>query len=537
MSITLPLPTAIDTTAADNARDVLVQWASETYVNFDFAGAALGDVVIQPMAEILAALELVATQFQKSTSLVDISSDPAGADSTAVDRILANYGVTRSAGVAATGTVLITLNAAVPLTFPVGFGFSSGSSRFITPVAYAVRVSPDQVVSTTDVLLTPVGNGKYTFSLGVVASTAGAVGVRRLTPLQPDTVIANAVSVVANSDFTNGVDPETNTQLISRFQTGIAPTSFADANSIEAILRKNTNTADIIAVSVVGYGAAEQLRQHGLVHGSGGGRVDVWVKSSAVPNQVGVKKTAVALGVGANGQTTWQVSVSKSDAPGFYNLVGVSTVDGVTAINYQLVSDLRGYDTTGDEYIPDVTNTVEAAYTTYQTATFQFSTNTSAPPGTQQDFLIYLRSPTNLQTIADALTATSVRPIAGDVLVRGAVPCDVFVSVTLLATAGLTAPDTTAIARAAAQAVASTGFDGVLSSATISAAVVAAAPARTIVSHVSMSGVVRLADGTVRYLADADGLVIPNEPTNLLTRRTTCFYLDEANVNVTVQTL
>lgn len=537
MSIALPDFATLDQPTVDNARDVIQQWASEAFGGLDFRGAALADIVVQPLADLHAALSAVATQFLQSTSLVDVNANPAGADATAVDRILANYGVTRRPGVAATGTVLITLNASVPLTIPVGFGFSTGTARFVTATAYAIRTSADQVISSTDVLLTPNGNGKYSFSIAVVASTIGAVGVRRLTVLQPDVTLPNVVSIVANSDFTNGVDPESNTALLARFEVGIAPSSFADANSVAAILRKTDATADIVAVSVVGYGDPEQLRHHGLTHGSGGGRVDVWVKPSAVPDRVGVRKTAVALGIGANGQTTWQVSISKTDMPGFYNVDSVTSTDGTSVVNYQLVSDLRGYDPTGSGYVPDVTSFVEAAYSTYQTATIQFSTPTAVVPGTTQDFLIYLRGPTQLQTIADTLTATAVRPIAGDVLVRGAVPCDVHVSVTLLVPSGVTSPDTSSIAQAAAQAVASTGFDGVLSSAFVAAAVNQVAPARTIIGHVSLTGSIRLPDGTTRYLSDVDGLTIPNEPANLLTRKTTCFYLDAANVDVTVSPL
>jgi hypothetical protein len=265
--------------------------------------------------------------------------------------------------------------------------------------------------------------------------------------------------------------------------------------------------------------------------------VDVWLKTNTLPDQVAVIKEAVSLGLNEEGRTLWQTSILKTDAPGFYDVTQITASDASSSVNYQLVEDVRGYDPTGTGYVPDITTTEEAAYSAYQTSVLRFSTPEAVSAGTTREFLIYLRCAPTLQEAHDLLTSNAVIPVAGDVLVRAAVPCDVVANITIRQPVLQESVSESSIISAAVAAVGKTGFDGILSTATVASAVDQILPDRAIVAHVSLHGTVRLPNGTIRRLYDVDGLIVPNEPEVLYTRDTVCFYLTPEDVYVSIQSV
>lgn len=541
MAIELPDLTTLNAEAVQAAQDTLTQYAMEAFAStvISFASGVISDIVIMPLASIYAAVDDAAQELRRSTSLIDVTADPEGADPDTVDRILANYNVTRKAGSQASGSVAIVVSGPLPLTIPVGFGFTAGANRFVTELAFAARVSEDQIVAETDRLLRPLGDGRYVFTIDVVASEDGVVGVRRLTRLEPDSVLPGVVLSYAESDFTDGADPETNAALIERLKTGLAPTNLADEVTIEALVQRSESTETVIAVSSVGYGDTAQRRHHGLLHTSGGGRLDVWAKTQPIPERVAVRKTATAVSVAPLGGTRWQVSIAREDAPGFYNvdLITPLDVDNPESNALAIASDLRGYDVSGDDYVPDITSVVEAAYSYYQTAIIQFDSEDDYVSGATKDFTIYLRAAAGLIDVHELLTSRTVLPVAGDVLVRAAVPCDVTVAVTILVPTGVTAPEAADVAQAVADVAAQSGFDSALTTGQLAAAAQSVLPDRVIVGHLSMVGVIRCPDGSTIRIEDPDGIRIPSLPEQLVTRKTTCFYLLAEDVSVTFSPL
>jgi hypothetical protein len=85
---------------------------------------------------------------------------------------------------------------------------------------------------------------------------------------------------------------------------------------------------------------------------------------------------------------------------------------------------------------------------------------------------------------------------------------------------------------AVVDAVSQVGFAGQLHSSVISNAAHQFLTGRQAIGHIDMFGKIRRPDGAYTYLRDGTLLTIPNDPTRLVTGRTTVFLVGVDNVSI-----
>jgi len=516
-------------------------WAQELNPGLTLKRGPVNDLVTYVHAVLASALQTDLGRYLSAGSLLAVTADPTLADPTVLAALLSNYRVTRNAGVAATGPAVLVVSGAATVTIAAGALFTAGGQTYAATQVYTAKTEAAQLNTASDVLLIPLAGGGYAFTITVVAQTAGAAGnLRKNTVLLPQAPPGGFLSAYAASDFTGGLDAETNTALVNRLLEGVAATAPSNRLNMAAMLRAIPNFAGFTALSIVGYGDPEMLRdQHSILPLSLGGRVDWYVRTALTAVQVGLTVTATLTGVDTDGYALWQFSLGKDVAPGFYEVRDILPAGSNPTLllnGLPVVADTRALDLTGSGLVPDVVNLVEGAYSRYQAAVITFK-DTRAPAtqsvGTTASYTLAVVLQPGLDAVQDYLTGRAVRSYGCDVLVRAPVPCFVAVTLTINQQAGGDAPDTIGMAAALAGVINTAPFAGRLFAADLLAA---AAPYLNggRASSLELLGRLRYPDGTQRYLRASDVLAVPDDPGRCVSARTVQFFCDPANVALTV---
>jgi hypothetical protein len=406
---------------------------------------------------------------------------------------------------------------------------------------YAGRTSSGNVVGPGDVLIQAAG-ANYSFAVSVLATAVGAAGnVKAGATATLNLSPPQFVKAYATADFTGGQDAETNAHLMTRQQSGLGAKAWGNRVTADAQIRNQFPS--VTATSTVGFGDPEMLRDtHAVWPGHTGGRADVYARSSPTWVGVALAKTATLISVSGT-QGTWQVTIARDDAPGYYEVDRVLLPSSdPTQAGFPASSDVRSYDLTPDathSYFPDVTSSLESSYSRYQTAIVQFVdtvTNASAltPGVSTAAYTVICRTMPLIGQVQDFLGQRPNRPPMGDVLVRAAVPCYTTVSLTLNVLTG-TVVSVPAVAAAIAAAVNATGFVGSVAGSLIFQVVHNLLGAGLVsVSNLSLTGRIRRPDGVSLYLNGTTSLAFVDDPAHMTTAQTVAFLLNLADVSVTV---
>jgi hypothetical protein len=541
MSLTVTDLTTLDPTQVEQFRQQDQALIQEYNPGADLKRGPLQDLVITPKAALDTATQTNIDLIRQSSSLLEINANPTLADTDTVNRLLSNYGLTRNPGAAATGTVTIVLSALVPTVIQPSTIFTINGLTFQPIMTYAGRVTSQLVVGPGDVLITALGSN-YAFSITVQATAVGAAG--NVTNGSTATLSLNPpqfVQAYAQGNFTGGQDEETNEQLIIRLQSGLAAKTWSNRATIDAMLKQQFPA--LMVESIIGFGDAEMLRDaHALWPGHAGGRSDTYVRTAQPWQAVVLTKTATLQSVsGVNG--TWQFTVGRDDAPGYYEIDRILLPSmALTATGFAPSSDVRSWDFTPDathSYFPDVTATIEAVYSRYQTSTVQFVdtvTNASSltPGVSTAQYVVIFRTMPQVAAIQDFLGQRNNRPPMGDILVKAAVPCFMTASMTLNILTGTTV-DVAALQNALAVAVNTAGFIGSIAASMLSQVLHNALGAALVsITGISLAGRIRKPDGTNVSISSSTNLSFSNDNSTMTTNRTVIFLLNATDVTLTI---
>ena len=545
MTIALPDLFTLDETAVSEAHAYITQRISEYAPSIETKRGVLHDVLFHLEAILQTAQDVYADRLRKSGSLLAVTNDPTLAVDDVVDQIASNFRAARFPGKEATGTAVIILNAFVPSTVNSDVVFSASGQTYLPTAAFLGRIEQSQIVNPTDRLIKPVGDGTFYFEIELVAEAVGeAANIKKNTKLTPASTIPYFVTAYAKNSFSSGADYENNETFVKRLQEGIASKNVSNRITLNALLRDQEAFKSILVVSTAGYGDPEQIRYHSVFPVASGNRLDVYLRPSAKPKVIRLEKTATLLGRQGGGGL-WQVSILKDDLPGFYNVdkvVKATVVDGDTETGLEITEDIRGFNLAADTsgFIPDIVNAVEAAYSPYQTAIIRFIDTTTDPAlavGSTLSYAFYLRGMSLIKEAQDFLGGRDVRPTAGDLLVKAAVPCDLRLSFVVYKKISDPAIDTAGISTALADTVNNIGFIGRLAASTLHSVIHSYLSAGQTVSAIEMFGTILGPDGIKRYIRNFNVLEIPNEPSNMVSARTTAFILDPSDVGISVQNI
>lgn len=544
MTITVQDLTTLNPALVTQFDAELTTLVQEENPTFDLRAGVFHDLLIHVNAQLNAAIQTNINIIIQSNSLQAIQANPALSDVTVVGALLSNYNIVDNPGAEATGTVTFIINQLIGVVIPSTMVLTINGLTFNPNITYAARTSSLSIITSSDTLIYPIGTNLWAFDIQATATAIGSDGnVTRSTTVTPDVAPPNFVKAYVKSDFTGGVDADTTQTLIAKLEGGQAIKAWSNRSSILGLLRDQPNFANILNGSIIGFGDPEMDRdQHSIWPGHLGGRSDLYLQSQPFYQDVTVQKTATLLSKSGS-VGLWQTSLILSDAPGFYSVdrVLLTAVDQSTP-GFQVSSDVRSFDLSSPPSNtlnpPDIVTVVEAAFSRYETSTIQwYDTITNAAPlsiGATAPYNVILRVMPLIDQVQDFLNARTNRPPMCDVLVRGAIPCFTTMAFTVNYNSNLAAPDVPTIQTAVANAVNNIGFTGELPISLINQTLHNLAINLLSVTGYTLIGTILQPDLTLVIITDPQLLVIPNNPTDTITSRTTLFFLNPTDVSVTL---
>lgn len=519
---------------------ILAQLMQERHPEVELSRGVFHDLVLYFNAMLNAAVRENIDRLLQSKSLLQITQNPALAEAELVDHVLSNFNLTRDPGTPATGSVTFTFLLDVQTEIQAGITYVANGVEFQPTETFRILPSGSVTTRPNERVMIPVGDDTFTASVPFVAVTPGTGGnIRRGTPMLATSIAGNVAGAFATSDFVDGRDPATNQEYLTKLSLGLAAKTIGSRKSYEAFIRNYPAFQNILHCSVLGCGDVEQQRdQHSLFPISGGGKVDIYLQTNTYAQEVDHVLEATYVGIGTGG-TIWQVVIPRDAAPGFYEVVRVAGIEDRTSNGYAVVQDTRGIDLAQISYAPDVIHVYEGAYSRYQTAVIRFEDSDKLSSGltinqSKALYTVTTRGMPLIGDVHDTLTARENRPRATDILVKAAVPCFTSISFSVRTEANEVLSDETILAmkEAIVKAIGTGGFSGQLHSSVISNAAHDFLTGRQAIGPIDMFGRIRRPDGTIAYLRDNTLLTIPNDPTRLVTGRTTVFVVGVNDISI-----
>ena len=544
MAIEFPSLTGLSQEKVEQARALLVQSLREKSPSLEFRRGVIHDIIIHLESVIHAAQETYADKFRKSGSIKEISADPSIADNTLVDAVPSNFLITRKVSNKSTGSIIIKITYPILLVVAQGSSFTYLGKSYSVTSSFATKINALDVSFPTDRLLNYTGDGYYSFTVDVQSDDVGEVfSLPQGSPLSPNFTVPGFISAHALNDFFSGKAEETNKELLLRLKDGITSDGFSNKSAIASLIKKNYPT--VMDVAAIGFGDPEQIRYHGIMPISEGGKLDLYIKSEGIPANINIDVSAVLIGFRVEGEI-WQASIPASKAYNFYDIVRVvkkaEEANFGVANGYGVLSISRSYDVTssGDKFVPEIEKPAEGSFSKYQTATVTFLDTDNegvSPLGTRANYSLTLRYQRNVKEIQDFLNSPTVRPMSFDVLVKGAIPLDLKLAIIISNRDSSYVVDTSVISYAVSSYVNNLKMNQPLYKSDVIAVIHSLLESDQSVVSVDMRGKLTYPNGTVKYINAPDVLTIPNDTQNMVTSRTTAIFLNKSDVTVVVKSV
>lgn len=536
----------LDTTRVDELMATFSQLVRERHPEVELSRGVFHDLVIYFNSALNAAVQENIDRLMQSNSLLAITQNPDLADPELVDNVLANYNVKRDRGKTAVGDAVVIVNQNVTTQINSTIRMTAGGVTFFPTRTFVGIPAGQNTAAEGDRAMLPVGDGTYAFKITVFATDVGTVGnIPRGTVLTPDIAPSNVAAIFAAVDFTKGVDPATNVEYIAKLPDGLAAKTIGGRRSFTSLIRAQPDFQNILHMSVVGFGDAEQKRdQHSLFPVSGGGRVDIYAQTHSIAQRVDHLMTATYIGPASQNDDTagtiWQVTLTKDTAPGFYYVSRIAKVNDPTSTGYEIISSTPGYNVAGSDYMPDIVTQEEVEFTRYKTLTLQFVDVDVQRAGLipRQSTATYAVTTVGLPLIGalqDFVAGRDIRCRMADVLIKAAVPCLTSISFKVRRAANEPDPDFAGIKAAIVSAVAKIGFSGQLSASVISSAAHQFLVGQQSVSDVDMFGKILRPDGKTVYVRDPARIEVPNDPENMVSPKTVVFLVSEDDIEIAAE--
>lgn len=518
----------------------MAQLMQERHPDVELTRGVFHDLVLYFNSVLNTAVRENIERILQSRSLQQIIQNPALAEDELVDHVLSNFNVTRNPGATAFGAATFVFLLNTRTVLPVDVEYTTEEATFVPAETFIVLPTGSIPTQTNERVMIEVGDGTYAVTVPFVATTVGTAGnIRRGTKFYANSIPGNVAEVFAAADFVTGKNPATNEEYLQELDLGLTAATIGSRTSYEKFIRAQPAFKNILHCSVLGCGDPEQQRdQHSLFPISGGGKVDIYVQTMPYAQEVDHTLQATYVGIGVNG-TIWQVTIPRDIHPGFYEVSRVAKPLDKTSNGYEVLSDSRGVDLAQITYVPDIIYAVEGAYTRYQTSIIRFEDSDTLSSGLTVNqskawYTVTTRGMPLVADIHDTLTSRDNRPRATDLLVKSAVPCFTKISFEIRTenNAVIDADTIAAMKQAVVNAIAGVGFGGQLHSSVITTAAHKFLTGRQAIGEIDMFGRIRRPDGTDAYLRDRTLLVIPDDPTRLVTGRTTVFVTGVEDVSI-----
>lgn len=539
-----PTITDLDPAVVAQNEAFLVTFLQEQYPSLDLSeGRVLRNLLIRPAAQFYSLNQLNIVNLQDSMSVIAIEANPALADPALVDAVLSNYRITRFPGALATGQITIVIQSFITTPVEAGTIFTANGLTYTTSQSYVGVTDPAAITSGQQFLIVRRNDGLFAFTIPVSATAVGTLyNAKQGTRFTSAPTIAGVVDLFATADFSGGLNQQSNQDLIDQFKLALSPAVFSGRANINSLLV--SLFSGLQATSIIGLGDPEMLRdRHNLFNISTGGKADIYARTARLPVGQVLTKTATLID---KIRQIWQFSIGRDDAPGFYSISSIlppnSTPDQG---GFEIVSEVRGLDltSTDGEFVPQIANIVEGAYSRYQTAVVQFVDNLTDTTGlvdgtSQQQYQVTVLAMPNIADLQAIAVDRGRRNPQADYLVRAPVPAFSSVDLTVLYADPAPVPDVNAIKQAVVTRISGLNFlMGQLPASLIYQAVqeAIAGTGTMVQAPIDIEVVIRKPNGELIRARSANEIIVPDLPADDVTSRTTIFYLGLNDVGVSVR--
>ena len=429
------------------AETLIGQYVSDRFPSIDVTpGTTIYDLVIRPAAIVYLTNRAQLTALAATNSILGIQNNPSLASDQVLDSILSNFLITRNPGTNVTGNLRINVSRSAAYTIQAGVEFTAPNGLIYTADT-TVNGTPSPSNS-IDVQLysSDSTNTQWYFIVPVTAAGSGStyilVGQPQFTMADP---IPNLISIFAFGGFNNGVDQETNDQLIARIPNALSAKNLVSRSSLNSVLKDNF--PQVTSVGVAGFGDPALRRGADNVFGiKTGGVADVWVRTSPYPLTRSFTITAAKTNNTVSGDV-FEFVVPSNLFPGNYFVSAVNDIGQPSNVagSYQILSQSKSVQQ-GSGHI--ISSSDQGAYSAYQVSTVTFlvpPTTGGAPVYTSstQAFVVQVMGCPDIDVIQNYVSDPSIRPAGMDYLVRSAIPC--FVSFSPITVYGQSSTDVNSV--------------------------------------------------------------------------------------------
>lgn len=540
--------------------ELIVAFIQEAFPSLDLSpGTALRDLVVRMYAHLETRIQEQIDLALVSSSLLEISKNPTAVDELQLERLLANYNVSRSQGSTASGKLRLFLanadsavingNTEIVIN---GVSFNPAESFLLLPSSL-YTAAPGQR------LITPSGS-TFTAVIDLVAANSGSSGnVRTGALMEAMTPTPNSlISGKVDSDFTGGADADDNVVLLAKMKSGIVGKVFGGREHIKAKLK--AQFSGIIDVGSIGFMDPEMRRD--LVNGVHmGGRVDLFVKSASYPSRIQEQFIPRFVSFDTNKkQGVFEIDLDSNQASGLYSIESIKSIIN-QAGSYEILSDNRtftdinNHSVSAEARVPFPALQVatirfvvpfdgmllawnsETAAPTYETFAANVNTyiQTQATAQYFRYFVEYLRMP-NLQEIQAYVDSASERSLSADMLVHAPIPVMCSVQFRLLKKSGAADIDIAKLKAAIVSKFNSYEFgDAIQGSALIHTAYENLPDGYAIDLPIHMYGVIINPDLSKDVIFSSDALKPPVNYAKGVSPRNTAFFLESNMIDVSIR--
>lgn len=481
-------------------------------------------------------------RWRRSATPQQIAEDPTLADDDVVEDAFNRWNVERQDGSAAQGEVTIVVTDDTTVTVAAGSIWEANGYQFTADAAYVAKAEADQINVDTDRLLTELDDGNFAFTIEVTATEDGTgPQLPKDTTLVPQVTPVNFLVAYAANDFFNGRDLETNAEMLTRQQEGVAAKALSGRLSMQATLLDRDEFTGLVAQSIVGMGDAEMLRDRHTIFPFGfGGRVDWYVRTQERLDHTVLTKTATLISKSGS-EGTWQFSLARDEAPGCYEIGSIRLTSAANLTgSFEITSDTRGYDVTGSGFIPDIVDAEEAAYSAYQTLVIQFVDDTTDATalaiGATADYSVEVVGLPLIGDLQELVGGRLMRNCMADAMVKAPVPCFLQISATIHKKSTEASPDLDAIKTALCEEVNRVGFLGVLYASQLHNRIHQHLTGDQSVGALDLFARLRTPAGVTRYMRSDEVIEIEDAPGEMVTSQTVQFLCEPADVALDVAT-
>jgi hypothetical protein len=510
--------------------DRLTAFISQYYTDVETGpGSVISELLIKLAASIQNEQYNTILTLNQGNSIKGVLNSSETTYSPVIDYVAANYNTERSSGTKVKGKIKVSVSSPTRYFFLKKYIFIQPSLQLQYLVTKDFSVSPTPSAILEEIQLYE-DNGLYYFILDVEAENAGAdyqVSSGTTFIANPGAYITNFVKAEAYGNFSSGRAIETDKELVAKIKSNLGNTRF---ESPAGILNNFSKTfSGFQSLSVCGANDIEMARAKQNVLGiSTFGKADVYVRTSLGPEIKQVVKKALKIS-----ETTWEMRINNTDAPGFYYISAIIPISPMVNLGGTLVikpQPTYGFELYDKQRNNDIPSLFDSRFTKYQTAvvTFTYEDTPNSPVGTLQDFDVHFNYQPNIKEMQDMLLLDENRLACADYLVKAVVPCTVSLKINLLKKRVTDTFDSLGLQQLKKDIftyVNTIPFGGELHASNI-VDICHNYNIRRVDLPIEMQGVIFCPDGTTISLNDYDVLTIPDLPSKGVTSKTTLYFID-----------